>query len=135
MERSEMSSMLLKPIMRRPSQSMEEYRGLTLVIGSPIVFQTAPPHPASKARMICSPQLVGGADASQNGLRHWMPQKVVASVGLGMLDRQPRGDADACAFSVGHRVDHFAAAIGAVSARKVFRNRGLASGSIDHNTA
>src|SRR5580704_10260663 len=91
-ERSEMSSMLLKPIMRRPSQSMEEYRELTLVIGSPIVFHTAPPQPASKARMICSPQLVGGADASQNGLGHWMPQKFVASVGLGMLHLQPRGN-------------------------------------------
>src|SRR5450631_4082847 len=100
-----------------------------------MVFHTAPPHPASKARMICSPQLVGGADASQNGLGHWMPQKVVASVGLGMLDPQPSGDADACAFSISDRVYHFTAAVGAVSARKVFRNRGLASGSIDHNTA
>jgi hypothetical protein len=32
--------------------------------------------------MICSPQLVGGADASQKGLRQGMPQKVVARVGL-----------------------------------------------------
>src|SRR5450631_576600 len=100
-----------------------------------MVFHTAPPHPASKARMICSPQLVGGADASQNGLGHWMPQKVVASVGLGMLDPQPSGDADTCAFSVGHCIDHFAAAIGAVSAREVIRNRGLAGGPIDRDTA
>jgi hypothetical protein len=85
--------------------------------------------------MICSPQLVGGAEASQNGLGHWMPQKVVASVGLAMFDPQPRGDADACAFSVSDGVDHFAAAVGAVSARKVFRNRRLAGGSIDHDTA
>src|ERR1700738_806538 len=130
-----MSSMLLKPIMRRPSQSMEEYRELTLVIGSPIVFHTAPPPPASKARMISSPQLVGGADASQNGLGHWMPQKFVASVGLGMLDPQPRGNADACAFSVSDGVDHFTATVGAVSAREVIRNRGLAGGPIDHDTA
>src|ERR1700733_11260310 len=68
-----MSSMLLKPIMRRPSQSIDEYRELTFVIGSPIVFQTAPPHPASKARITCSPQLVGGALASQNGFGHLIP--------------------------------------------------------------
>jgi hypothetical protein len=35
--------------------------------GSPMVFHTAPPQPASKARMIISPVLVGGAEASQNG--------------------------------------------------------------------
>ncbi len=40
----------------------------TFTIGSPNVFQTAPPQPASNARMTCSPQLVGGPDASQNGL-------------------------------------------------------------------
>src|ERR1700733_13712457 len=33
-----------------------------------MVFQTAPPHPASKARMTCPPVLVGGPEASQNGL-------------------------------------------------------------------
>src|ERR1700692_98512 len=100
-----------------------------------MVFQTAPPQPASKARMICSPQLVGGADASQNGLGHGMPQKVVASVGLGMLDLQPRGNADASAFSVSDGVDHFTAAVGAVSTREVIRNRGLAGGPIDHDAA
>src|SRR5580692_12116971 len=109
MGRSEISSILFSPIMRWPFQSTDEYREDTLLMGSPIVFHTAPPHPASKARMICSPQLVGGADASQNGLGHSMPQNVVASVGLGMLDPQPRGNADARAFSVGHCVDYFAA--------------------------
>src|ERR1700691_4013890 len=116
MGRSEMSSMLLKPIMRRPSPSREEWRGLTLVIGSPMVFHTAPPQPASKARMICSPRLVGGADASQKGFRHGMPQNVVASVGLGCgkVSPQPRVNADARAFSVSYRVHHFTAAVGAV---------------------
>ena len=71
-----------------------QYGIIDYLIGSPIVFHTAPPQPASKARMICSPQLVGGADASQNGFGHWMPQNVVASVGLDMLAPQPRGDAD-----------------------------------------
>jgi hypothetical protein len=36
--------------------------------------------------MICSPLLVGGAEASQKGLRQGMPQKVVVSVGLIMLN-------------------------------------------------
>src|SRR5271155_2061667 len=36
-------------------------------MGSPIVFQTAPPQPASNARMTCPPVLVGGPEASQNG--------------------------------------------------------------------
>ncbi len=64
-----------------------------------------------------------------------MPQNVVASVGLGMLSSQPRGNADACAFSVGYRIDYFAAAIGAVSTGEEFRDRGLAGGPIDHDTA
>src|ERR1700760_4592883 len=100
-------------------------------MGSPIVFHTAPPHPASKARMICSPQLVGGAEASQNGLGHAMPQNVVASVGLGMVDPQIRGDADAGALSVGNRIHHFAAAVGAVSAGEEFWIRGLAGCAVD----
>src|SRR5947208_5230168 len=33
-----------------------------------MVFHTAPPQPASKARLTWSPQLVGGPEASQNGL-------------------------------------------------------------------
>src|SRR5580704_12872364 len=36
-------------------------------MGSPIVFQTAPPQPASNARITCPPVLVGGPEASQNG--------------------------------------------------------------------
>src|SRR6516225_10208949 len=46
-----------------------------LSTGLPMVFHTAPPHPASKARWICAPELVGGADASQNGLGDLMPAK------------------------------------------------------------
>src|SRR5580704_14090225 len=37
-------------------------------MGSPMVFQTAPPQPASKARMTWPPVLVGGPEASQKGL-------------------------------------------------------------------
>ena len=88
-----------------------------------MVFHTAPPQPASKARMICSPQLVGGADASQKGFRQGMPQNVVARVGLGCGNGcpQPRGNPDARAFSIRDCVDHFAAAVGAVAAGEVLR--------------
>src|SRR5208283_1525374 len=46
-------------------------------MGSPRVFQTAPPQPASKARITWLPQLVGGPEASQKGLGHRMPAKLV----------------------------------------------------------
>src|SRR5690348_17784051 len=65
--------MLFSPIMRWPFQSTLEYREDTLTIGSPMVFQTAPPQPASKARMTWSPQLAGGPEASQKGLGQRMP--------------------------------------------------------------
>src|SRR5271155_3157184 len=100
-----------------------------------MVFQTAPPQPASKARMICSPQFVGGADASQKGLRHGMPQKVVSNVGLDddMLCLQPCSDADPCALSVCNCVHPLAAAVGAVPTCKKLRVGGLSCRSINHN--
>src|SRR5580704_13900165 len=106
-------------------------------MGAPIVFQTAPPQPASNARMICSPQFVGGADASQKGLRHWMPQNVVSSVGLGlgMLSLQPRGNTDACAFSVRNRVYHLAAPVRAISTGKKLWVGSLACDSIDEDAS
>src|ERR1700722_2081463 len=96
-------------------------------MGSPMVFQTAPPQPASKARIICSPQLVGGADASQNGLRHSMPQKVLASVGLDfdMLHPQPSSDSDSSALPIRHRVHDLAPAVRTISPSKKLRLRGL----------
>src|ERR1700744_6248433 len=106
-------------------------------MGSPMVFHTAPPQPASNARIICSPQLVGGADASQKGLRQGMPQNVVARVGLG-LDTgglQPRGNADACAFPICDCVNHFAAPVGAIAAGKIFGIRSLARRTVDDNAA
>src|ERR1700753_3706092 len=106
-------------------------------MGSPMVFHTAPPQPASNALMICSPQLVGGADASQKGLRQGMPQKVVASVGLGSGNGspQPRGDADARAFSVRHRIHDFAASVGAVATGKKIWIRGLPGCPVDDDAA
>src|SRR5205085_8194694 len=44
-------------------------------MGSPRVFQTAPPHPASNARSTIEPMFVGGAEASQKGLGDLMPAK------------------------------------------------------------
>src|SRR5215212_3668842 len=73
--RSVMSSMLLSPIMRWLAPSMEARREETLRIGSPRVFQTAPPQPASNARSTIEPMFVGGAEASQKGLGDLMPAK------------------------------------------------------------
>ena len=56
-------------------------------MGSPMVFHTAPPQPASKARMTCSPQLVGGPEASQKGLGQRMPAKSVVRSAMGFLQR------------------------------------------------
>src|ERR1039457_7453856 len=44
-----------------------------LAIGSPRVFHTAPPQPASKARITWSPQFAGGPEASQKGFGQRMP--------------------------------------------------------------
>src|SRR5579864_6292122 len=105
-------------------------------MGSPMVFQTAPPQPASKARMICSPQLVGGAEASQKGLRHLMPAKVVSRVVSGILASEDPGcHRSARALAVSDGVDDFAAAVGAVAASEVFRVGGLAGGAIDEDAA
>src|ERR1700743_2067822 len=109
--------------MRWPCQSIGEYRGAVFVTCSPIVFHTAPPQPASNARMICSPQLVGGADASQNGFIQRMPANVVSSVGIFTL--QPGRNSYAGPFSIGHRVHNFAAAVRTVAAREVLRVRRL----------
>src|SRR5215471_7864668 len=102
-------------------------------MGSPIVFQTTPPQPASKARITCSPQLVGGADASQKGFTHRMPAKVVSSVGI--LSLQPCRDADTRALAVGDGVDYFAASVGAVAAGEVFGVRSLSGGAVDYDAA
>ena len=66
-----------------------------------------------------------------------MPQKVVARVGLGWDTGglQPRGNPEACAFSICHCVDNFAAPIGAVAARKIFWIGRLARGPIDDDAS
>src|SRR5580692_4250007 len=125
MGRSEINSILLRPIMRWPFQSTEEYRDETLVTGSPMVFQTAPPQPASKARMICSPQLVGGAEASQKGLGELMlpanPRTRMSGI-HGLRDLQ---HGQGRALAVGHSIHDFPAAVGAIAAGEVTRIAGL----------
>src|SRR5690242_13461978 len=46
------------------------------MIGSPIVFQTAPPQPSSNALATWTYVLVGGPEASQNGFGDLMPAKL-----------------------------------------------------------
>ena len=72
------SSMLFKPSIRCAPLSSEARREQTLRIGSPSVFHTAPPQPASNARSIIEPMFVGGALASQNGFGDLMPAKSTA---------------------------------------------------------
>src|SRR5215470_15503658 len=109
-------------------------------MGSPRVFQTAPPQPASKARMTCSPQLVGGAEASQKGLGEWiLPAKRTERSGAmffsGMRCLQYSGDSQGRPFAVGYGVDDFAAAVDAVATGEVFRVGGLARQAIDLDPA
>src|SRR5580704_2525163 len=97
-----------------------------------MVFQTAPPQPASKARITCSPQLVGGAEASQKGLRHLMPAKVVSRVVSGILaSEDPGGHCGARALAIGNGVDDLAAAVSAVTSCEVLRVGGLAGDAIN----
>src|SRR5579872_6037668 len=99
-------------------------------MGSPSVFHTAPPQPASKARITCSPQLAGGPDASQNGFGERIPASV--AVRSAMLRIEPRGNGGACPLSFRYRVHYFAAAVHAIAAGEVSRVQGLASLGI-HN--
>src|SRR3954453_14325046 len=97
-------------------------------MGSPMVFQTAPPQPASKARITCSPQLVGGPEASQKGLGQRMPAKlVVRSV---MIDYPVVHHPERGPFATRPGVYHFTSAIDAIAAGVVFRVAGAAAGAI-----
>src|SRR5215831_13721015 len=93
-----------------------------------MVFHTAPPQPASKARITWSPQLVGGPDASQKGLGHRMPAKlVVRSAIVGSYD------SEGGAFAIGYGIHHFAATIDTVTAREVLGIGGAAGGSVNQH--
>src|ERR1017187_9790394 len=97
-------------------------------MGSPMVFHTAPPQPASKARMTCSPVLVGGPEASQKGLGQRMPAKLGG--GPAMVHHPESGT-----LAVSHRVPPFAAAVDAIAAGVVFGIAGAAGGAIHRNRA
>src|SRR5215469_2802880 len=98
-------------------------------MGSPMVFHTAPPQPASKARMTCSPQLVGGPDASQNGFGHRMrPANRVERSATRCL--RAMDDGHRRPLAIGHCVHNFAAAVDAVAARVILWIVGLASGAV-----
>ena len=104
-------------------------------MGSPIVFHTAPPHPASNARIICSPQLVGGALASQNGFGQLIPANscqsakrvpfIARSSQAAIPHRGP--------LSIRDSIHHFAAAVDAIAAAQSIRIGGLPRSAIDHH--
>src|SRR5208283_4570656 len=102
-------------------------------MGSPSVFHTAPPQPASKARITCSPQLAGGPEASQKGLGQRMPAKLV--VRSAMLRLQASNHGQGGAFAVGNRVDHFAASIDTIAAGVITGMAGLAGSAFHHDYA
>src|SRR3954451_17567012 len=104
-----------------------------------MVFHTAPPQPASNARIICSPPLVGGAEASQNGLGASMdPAKprtrrfgvVSLMSGLRLLQHGQRG-----ALAIRDGVHHFAPAIHAVAAGVVARISRASGRGIGHQVS
>src|SRR5436305_3244011 len=109
-------------------------------MGSPMVFHTAPPQPASKARMICSPQLVGGPEASQKGFGQRMPAKLVVRSAMIVVQSLPgflscSHHPESGALTIRDSVHHFAAAIYAIAARIVFRVAGAAGGALDFDDA
>src|ERR1700757_2865025 len=86
-----------------------------------MVFQTAPPQPASNARITCSPQLVGGADASQNGFGDTIPAKLTLRSGMRWL--QLLSHRDSGALPIGNCVHYLPPTIYAIAAGEVFRIR------------
>src|ERR1017187_3464387 len=98
-----------------------------------MVFQTAPPQPASKARATWSPQLLGGPEASQKGLGDSMPaNRVVRSA---MHSLQSPCDSGRGPFAFGDRVHPPAAPVHAVARRKVSRIAGLAGRRVHRHAA
>jgi len=63
-------------------------RGLGLEVGSkPIVFNTAPPHPCSKARFTILPFAVVGDEARMKGLGKSIPRNFTASEAIEILSQ------------------------------------------------
>src|SRR5580658_9545805 len=100
-----------------------------------MVFHTAPPHPASKARITCSPVFVGGAEASQNGFGDTMPAKFTARLTSDMRCLQSARHRERCPLAICYGIHNFAAAIHAISTGKIFRIRRLPRLAIDHQSS
>src|ERR1700722_11076595 len=103
-------------------------------MGSPSVFHPAPPQPASKARMTCSPVLAGGAEASQNGMGLSMPAVLVRRSAMGEF--APLSMKGTCGVApVVQGVDHLLAAVHAVAAGEDLGMAGGAGEGIGHHAA
>src|SRR2546428_12214402 len=87
------------------------------MIGSPIVFQTAPPQPSSNALATWPYVFVGGPDASQKGFGLWMPAKVVRRSAIG----QPFVNLLCGLHTFCRGVDNLRSAIRTISAHKHLR--------------
>src|SRR5262245_20227593 len=96
------------------------------MMGSPIVFQTAPPQPASNARITWYAVLAGGPDAIQNGLGLLMPAQSVVRSAMSLSPRSAQVEVDGAGrgLAVGHRVHDLLAAVHAVAARVEPRDAG-----------
>src|SRR4051812_6018385 len=103
-------------------------------MGVPSVFQTAPPQPASKARITCPPELAGGAEASQNGFGERMPP-TLQDRSATVTSTQMTVDGPGGTLALGGGVDHFLAAVGAVARGEEPRAAGEAIGVDDDATA
>src|SRR5690242_1190 len=109
-------------------------------MGSPRVFQTAPPQPASNARMTWSPQFVGGAEASQKGLgERILPAKRTERSGAIFFSLmrclQDSNYSEGGAFAVCDSVHYFAAAVDAIATREILGIGGLTGGAVDLHAA
>src|SRR5689334_2314240 len=102
-----------------------------------MVFHTAPPQPASNARITCSPQFVGGALASQKGFGQRMPAKFVVRSAKSCLrsHAQHRRDTQSSALAISDGVHYLAAAVDAISAGEVAAIGRLPGGPVDNDAA
>ena len=104
-------------------------------MGSPSVFHTAPPQPASNARITWSPVFAGGADASQKGFGLLMPamsmlRSAMVTPCSSAAEQVPRGVA-----AFGDGVDDFLAAVDAVAAGEDLGVARRAGGGVGHDAA
>src|SRR5208337_1484565 len=100
-----------------------------------MVFHTAPPQPASKARMIISPVLVGGADASQNGFGQLIFPAKFRTPMSGMSNLRRFQHRSCGALAAGYCIHYLASAVDAIAAGKVARVARLPGFAVSHNPA